>query len=183
MALAVKRKVRFNYHDYLLLPEGKRYEIIDGDLHMTPAPLIYHQYVLNNLLDILRSYVKKQKNGMVLCAPVDVVFSNEDIVQPDILFISNERSGILTKENVQGAPDLIVEILSPSTKQRDVEVKFKLYEQRAVREYWIVDPDALSIEVFTLKDEGLVLTRAYTKGLHVASPLFGELKFLVDEVF
>lgn len=180
---ALKRKVRFNWHDYQSLPAEKRYEIIDGDLHMVPAPLTTHQIISRNLADMLWEHISKRKLGELLYAPVDVIFSFEDIVQPDIVFISKERLDILKKENVQGAPDLVIEILSPSTQTTDKEIKLKLYEKYGIREYWIVDPEARSIEVRQLTDDGLKLIRAYPKGTHLKSPLLSELSLPVEEVF
>lgn len=183
MQLALKRKVHFNYRDYLELPYDKRYEIIDGDLHMTPAPLTYHQKITRNIYLLLWEYVKKNNLGELLFAPVDVVFSNEDIVQPDIVFISKQKESILTEENIQGVPDLIIEVLSPSTRQWDKEIKLKLYEKYGVREYWIVDPEALSVEVYHLIDEGLKLYRSFTQTTHLRSLLLKNLKILIDAIF
>lgn len=182
-APTLKRKVRFNIHDYQHLPADKRYEIIDGDLYRVPAPLTTHQKISQKLNQLILNYVEQHNLGEVLYAPVDVILSNEDIIQPDILYISKNRIGILKKENVQGAPDLVVEILSPSNKQRDIETKYKLYERHGVREYWIVDPEAKSIEVFQLMDEGLKLFRTFIEGTHLRSPLFQNLKFLVSDIF
>src|SRR3990167_9175925 len=124
---AAKLNIKFNYSDYLSLPEDKRYELIEGDLHMTPAPLTIHQIISANLFFFLRQHVQENQSGLILNAPVDVVLSDEDVVQPDILFISDERKGILKRENVQGAPDLVIEILSSSTAHRDLHIKKKLY--------------------------------------------------------
>ena|SRR3990167_8879297 len=180
---SARKKVRFNYHDYQLFPADKRYEIIDGDSHMVPAPNTHHQKISRNLELILWDFVKKRNLGEVLDAPVDVILSNEDIVQPDLVFISKKRLGILTEKNVIGAPDLVVEILSPSTKNLDKDIKRKLYEKYGVLEYWIVDPDGASVEVLQMTDDGLKNFRTFPKGTHVQSPLLPELKFLVDEIF
>src|SRR3989339_225359 len=104
--------IKFNYQDYLQLPEDKRYEIIDGELFMVPSPNEAHQRILLTLTTILLNYVKKNKLGYIYCAPFDVLFSEEDIVQPDIIFVSNENRKIITKDNIKGAPDLLIEILS-----------------------------------------------------------------------
>lgn len=177
------RKVRFTYHDYLHLPEDKRYEIIDGDLHMTPAPLMKHQKVSGHLYRILHEWADKESRGEVFYAPVDVILSDEDVLQPDLLFISQERLGILTEKNVQGAPDLVIEILSPHSQEWDRSIKRKLYEKYGVREYWMVDLEAQSIEVLPLTDEGFKTLRVYTKGTHLKSPLLENLSFSVEEIF
>lgn len=183
MTQALRKKVRFTYQDYLQIPGEKRYEIIDGDLHMTPAPLTRHQKILGNIFRKLWDFVTERKLGEVLFAPVDVVLSQEDIVQPDILFISRDRLGILTEKNVQGPPDLLIEILSPSTKNWDQETKRKLYERYGVREYWIVDPDAQTIEILQMTDDGFKTYRVFSRGTHVRSPLLEGFTFLVEEIF
>jgi len=143
--------IKFNYQDYLQLPENKRYEIIDGDLFMVPSPNEAHQRFLVTLTNIMVNYVRKNKLGSIYCAPFDVLFSEEDIVQPDIIFVSNENRKIITKDNIKGAPDLLVEILSPGTSKRDLGIKKKLYAKKGVREYWIVDPERETVDVFKLK--------------------------------
>ena len=115
--------IKFNYQDYLQLPEDKRYEIIDGDLFMVPSPNEAHQHILSNIFYVLFDYVRKNKLGAVYCAPFDILFSEEDIVQPDIIFVSNENRKIITKDNIKGVPDLLIEILSPGTSKRDLGIK------------------------------------------------------------
>ncbi|OHB91113.1 MAG: restriction endonuclease, partial [Planctomycetes bacterium RIFCSPHIGHO2_12_42_15] len=132
--------IKFNYQDYLQLPEDKRYEIIDGDLFTVPSPNEAHQHILVYIFNCVFNYVRKNKLGYVYCAPFDVLFSEEDIVQPDIIFVSNENRKIITKDNIKGTPDLLIEILSPDTSKRDLGIKKKLYAKNGVREYWIVDP-------------------------------------------
>ncbi|MFN3533288.1 MAG: Uma2 family endonuclease [Candidatus Brocadia sp.] len=149
----MQTSIRYNYQDYLQLPEDKRYEIIDGDLFMVPSPNERHQHILSNIFYILFDYVRKNKLGTVYCAPFDILFSEEDIVQPDIIFVSNKNKKIITKDNIKGAPDLLVEILSPSTSKRDIGIKKKLYARHGVREYWIVDPEHETVEVFLLRDK------------------------------
>lgn len=156
--------IKFNYQDYLQLPEDKRYEIIDGDLFMVPSPNEAHQRILLTLTTILLNYIKKNKLGYIYCAPFDVLFSEEDIVQPDIIFVSDKNKKIITKDNIQGAPDLLVEILSPGTSKRDVGIKKKLYAKKGVREYWIVGPEEETIEVLNLK-EGEFLGKSYNTGV------------------
>ena len=143
--------IKFNYQDYLQLPEDKRYEIIDGDLFMVPSPNESHQHILTNILYILINYVRRNKLGAIYCAPFDILFSDEDIVQPDVIFVSNENKKVITKDNIKGSPDLLVEILSPSTSKRDMGIKKKLYARHGVREYWIVDPKRETVDVFRLK--------------------------------
>lgn len=131
---------------------------------MVPSPNERHQHILSNIFYVLFDYVRKNKLGAVYCAPFDVLFSEEDIVQPDIVFVSNENKKIITKDNIKGAPDLLIEILSPGTSKRDVGIKKKLYAKNGVREYWIVDPEEETIEVLNLK-EGEFLGKSYNTGV------------------
>ena len=130
--------LKFTYEDYVLMPEGKRYEIVEGELYMVPAPTTTHQRISRKLEEMLSRFVEERKLGEVFDAPIDVVFSETDIVQPDIIFISNENKNIIKEENIKGAPDLIIEILSPSSAQRDKTIKKKLYAKNGVKEYWLV---------------------------------------------
>lgn len=180
--IPLRKQVRFNYQDYLHIPGDKRYEIIDGDLHMVPAPFTKHQLVSRNIETCLWSFVQKGDLGEVMNAPTDVILTQEDIVQPDILFISKKRLGILTEKNIQGAPDLVVEILSPSTKDWDLEIKKKLYEKHGVLEYWIVDTEAQSIAVFQFTEEGYRLVQNYISPSVLQSPLLAGFKMPLKEV-
>ena len=175
-------RLRFTYRDYLLLPEGDRRELIEGDFHVVPAPSIRHQTVAANLGTLLRELVRRNRLGIILWAPTDVVLSPETVVQPDILFVSNERRGIITEPNVSGAPDLVVEILSPGTAERDRELKLNLYARYGVREYWIVDPEDETVEVMELGPEGPLDVRRYDAG-SVESRLLPGLSVTLDDIF
>ena len=179
----LKKKVRFTYQDYLHIPGDKRYEIIEGDLHMVPAPLTYHQKISRSLEYYLWDFVAKNDLGEVLDAPVDVLLTNEDVVQPDLLFISKDRLTILTEKNVCGAPDLVVEILSPSSREWDREFKKRLYEKHGVLEYWIADPDAKAVEVYTFTEDGFQLVQSYPRTSTLSSPLLKGLKIPLEKVF
>ena len=174
--------LRFTYRDYPLLPEGDRRELIEGDFYVVPAPSFRHQIISRNLGTLLWEFVRGEGLGQVVWAPTDVVLSLESVVQPDILFISNERRGIITEDNVSGAPDLVVEILSPSTAERDRELKRTLYARYGVREYWIVDPEDSSVEVMALEEAGFVSARRYTSG-QVEPPLLPGLAIPLGEIF
>ena len=175
-------RLRFTYRDYLLLPEGDRRELIEGDFYVVPAPSIRHQTVAANLGTLLRELVRRNRLGIILWAPTDVVLSPETVVQPDILFVSNERRGIITEPNVSGAPDLVVEILSPGTEERDRELKLNLYARYGVREYWIVDPEDETVEVMGLGAEGAAGVRRYDAG-SVESRLLPGLSVTLDDIF
>lgn len=150
---------------------------------MVPSPLPYHQIICRNLEEQLWKFVQAQRLGEVLFAPCDVVLSEETVVQPDILFISSERVAIIHKEEIRGAPDLIVEILSPATAQRDRTYKRTLYARSGVKEYWIVDPDAQTIEVLALGGRGYKRAGIYGREQMLESPLLTELKISLAEVF
>lgn len=179
----LKRKVRLSYTDYANLEDENRYELIEGELFMVPSPGFYHQTVLGNLFKLLIRFIEKTKAGIVVCAPLDVVLSPNDVVQPDILFISKERMNIVTEKNIQGAPDLVVEILLPSTLERDKIVKKYLYEKHGVKEYWIVEPVGKLNEILTLKDEGYEFFGSFFLDDTLQSPLLKKLRIPLKEVF
>ena len=179
----LKEKTRLTYEDYSALPDEKRYELIEGDLYMVPAPDFYHQIVSGNIEFFLWDFVKKRNLGTVVHALVDVVLTTEDVIQPDILYISNERRGIITGRNVSGAPDLVIEILSPSTQERDKIVKRDLYATHGVKEYWIVDPLTKSVEVMTISTKGFKLYGIFLKEDTLTSPLIDGLSIPLKEVF
>jgi Uma2 family endonuclease len=141
---------RITWQDTLRMPEdGKRYEAIDGELYVTAAPFRRHQRVSLNLATALHALLDASGLGWVYHAPIGVEFpKTEEGVQPDIVFVSRLRDSVLVKEGIRGAPDLVIEILSPSTAGRDRTIKKKLYERQGVGQYWIVDPDAESVEIW-----------------------------------
>jgi Uma2 family endonuclease len=176
-------KVRFTYSDYCLLPDDKRYELIDGDLYMAPAPLIRHQVILRTLLSLLWPFVRDNGLGQVYSSPVDVIFSNEDVFQPDLLFVAAGREGIVTERACEGPPDLVIEILSPSTGQRDRELKRKVYANYGVKEYWLVDPENDSVQVLRLAEVDFADCGIFRSGSSLTTPLLPGLELLVSEVF
>lgn len=175
--------VKFTYEDYLNTPEDKRYELIDGELFMTPAPGELHQRVSILLGSKLFQFASENNLGRVYVAPFDVVLSDLDVVQPDLLFVSNERSRIITPENVQGAPDLVVEILSPSTATRDTTFKRVLYARYGVREYWMVDTQEATITVLLPGDRGLEVADVYGEGETLTSATLQGFQLNIDDVF
>jgi len=177
-------KIKFTYKDYKSLPESetRRYELMEGELIMVPSPNEYHQRVSGGLEFILRAFVEGKNLGRVYYAPLDVHLG-EDVVQPDILFISRERFSIITEEEIQGAPDLVVEILSPATAERDQTYKKTLYARHGVREYWIVDPEEKAITVMTLGKAGFESFGTYGKRDILKSSIFSGLNISLSEVF
>ncbi len=153
------RSTKLTYEDYLLFPDdGKRHELIQGDHYMTPAPSTKHQRVSRNLVTALWTCVHQRRLGEVFNAPCDVILSDEDVVQPDILFVSTAKAAIVTEDNVKGSPDLVVEIVSDATRKRDEVTKRKLYERFGVQEYWIVDPELKTVKVLRLSGQQYVRT-------------------------
>ena len=173
------------YEDYLTFPDndGIRKEIIEGELYMTPAPSTRHQLILGRLFKALDNFVLKENKGIVLLAPCDVIFSSINVMQPDILFISNQNLKILTEKNIQGAPDLLVEILSPYTTDNDCIYKKMAYEKFGVKEYWIVDPVEKYIEIWTLKEKKFELFSTIQRHESIHSPLLKDLKLELSKIF
>ena len=147
-------RVKLTYDDFLLFPDdGKRHELIDGEHYVTPSPNIRHQTILGNLHFLMRAWLEQHPVGRVFMAPLDVVFTQFDVVEPDLLFVSRHRAAdILTAKHVTGAPDVVVEIGSRSTRKRDETIKRRLYERSGVSEYWIVDPDLDVVRVYRHRD-------------------------------
>jgi Uma2 family endonuclease len=149
---------RMTYADYLAMPEdGRRYEILDGELVEMSSPTTRHQRVLLELAVQIHRLVKERGRGTVLCAPCDVVLAQDQVVQPDILYVSEERRAIVQKAAVMGAPDFLIEVLSPSNRAWDRVRKRRVYGKSGVREYWIVDPEEKTIEVYRLEGSELLL--------------------------
>jgi Uma2 family endonuclease len=178
-----KAKIKFTYEDYVQLPEDKRYELMEGEFHMVPSPGWGHQTIVMRIFLALCHYVTSRGLGEVRFAPLDVVLSAEDVLQPDILFISKERSHIITEKNIQGAPDLVIEVLSPATAERDRGLKRKLYAKFGVTEYWTVDPEGKSIEVMSSGEKGFDTVHVYKMSESVSSPLLKGLSFNLGEIF
>jgi Uma2 family endonuclease len=177
----INPQIKFTYRDYLLLPEGDRRELIEGDFYMAPSPVFWHQYIGSTVATALNNHVRPDRLGVVVSAPMDVVLSEGTVVQPDVIFISRRRLGII-REYIMGAPDLVIEILSPGTSARDRELKLRLYARYGVLEYWIVDPDRRSVQVMVLGAQGYDTIRTYTSGAIESSVLPG-LNLTLDEIF
>ncbi|HUP62712.1 MAG TPA: Uma2 family endonuclease [Thermoanaerobaculia bacterium] len=179
--MATETSTKLTYEDYVNLPnDGKRYEIIDGELYVNPAPNIKHQKVAAKLFYELYSFVKPRKLGEVFFAPCDVVLSEIDTLQPDILFVSAARMEIITRANVKGAPDLVIEVLSEGTRNYDETIKKKRYERFAVSEYWIVDIDDDSVRVHRRVGTRFELVDAVAT---ITTPLLPGFTLAVHEIF
>ena len=168
--------------DYKLLPEGSPCQLIGGELIMVPAPNPRHQIILGNIVEKVRQFTKGL--GITLFSPVDVYLGEEDAYQPDMIFISKQRQEIIKKDGIYGAPDLVVEILSPSTAYYDIKKKFKVYERYGVKEYWIVDPEMKGVEIFLLNQKGeFELTAKHYDTGTVKSTLLAGMEIYLKDIF
>ena len=174
---------KLTYEDYANMEGDERYELIDGELILVASPNEDHQMVSMELGSQMHSFVKANNLGWVFHAPFDVLFTDSDVVQPDLMFISSEREHIRTPATTQGAPDLIVEILSPSSSRRDWRDKRELYASHGVQEYWIVDPTNRIVWVMLLQDGALVEQGAYGEGDTVTSSTLEGFSISLDEIF
>ena len=178
-------RVRLTVRDYLSIPEDdeNRYELIDGDLYMAAAPSWEHQDSVLGLASELRGFVRANGLGRVAIAPLDVFLSDEDVFQPDIIFVSVERLDIIHSDGVHGAPDLVVEVLSPGTERRDKTLKRERYAMFDVKEYWQADPIAKTIVVLRARDGAFECVGEFVEGMTLATPLLPGLRVDVSEVF
>ena len=183
MATTTEGPVRQTYKDYCATPDDERYELLNGKLMMVPAPNRKHQKVLGNLYSELRRFNEEHGLGEVYMAPFDVFLSDTDVVEPDLLFISRAREHTLTDENVQGAPDLVIEILSPSTAHKDLGEKHELYDRHGVLEYWIVDPVAETIAVHRRRDGRLELAETFGRRDTLRTAVLKGLQLKLEDVF
>jgi len=175
---------RLTYPELRLMPDdGKRYELIDGEVFVTPSPSEKHQRVLRNLLVSLHNHVHARKLGRVYIAPFDVVFGEKTALQPDLLFVSTKRLGIIGPEYVLGAPDLVVEILSPYRQSYDRVTKLEQYAQNGVAEYWIVDSIAESVEIHVLAGSRYELKGAFAGEETLQSPLLPGWQIAAGDLF
>ena len=178
-----RSRIKFTYEDYRHTPEDKRYELLDGELIMVPASRTAHQRTSRDILIPINTFVAENDLGEVFIAPCDVVLSDTDVVQPDLLFVSKERSHIINEDNIRGAPDLVIEILSPSTAQRDRTLKRTLYALHGVPEYWQADTDAKIAMVLTLDNGEYKVAGIYGEGQTLVSPLLQGFTLDIDKIF
>lgn len=180
------RQSKFTYEDYLLFPDDRqRHELIDGDHYVTPSPTTKHQRISLKLSTTLTNFLRRSPLGEVFAAPYDVVLSDLDVVQPDLLFIAKAHASLVTDKNIRGAPDLVIEILSETTRKTDELVKRKLYERYGVSEYWIVDPELETVKVCRLTDQGYGRIAELTReaGDALSTPLLPGLQIPLIDIF
>lgn len=175
---------RSTKEDYERLPEGAPYQLIGGELIMSPSVVFFHQWILSNLMDALSPFVRKNRLGRMIVAPMDVYLTDDDVYQPDILFIRQDQlSKIDFNDRVHFAPDLVIEILSPSTAYYDYSRKKAIYCERGVKEYWIIDPQDKTIEIM-VNDGKVFQTEALLREPAILeSAMFPGFSMKVEEVF
>lgn len=172
----------FTVEDYLALPEGAPFELINGKLTHMPSPKDPHQQVSINLSTFLNFHVRKHKLGLVRTAPMDVHLAKNNILQPDILFIASENKHIL-KDYVYGAPDFIVEILSPGTQDKDRGEKMEAYGSFGVKEYWLIDAYEKRLEIFQNKNAKLIKQREIQNSGTIESFVIKDFTFELSDLF
>ncbi|MBZ5515422.1 MAG: Uma2 family endonuclease [Acidobacteriia bacterium] len=175
---------KFTYEDLQHFPDdGNRYEIVDGELFVTPSPIPLHQRIIMNLSAQLWQHVRTHGLGEVFTAPLDIVFSDITVLEPDILFVSQARLHIIGEKNLSGPPDLVVEVLSESSSRLDREIKPKQYALHGVPEFWRIDPWVQTVEVFQLHLGNYDLAASLGVGDELTSPLFPGLSLHVSSLW
>jgi Uma2 family endonuclease len=180
-------RAKLTYADFVRFPDdGQRHELIDGEHYVTPSPATAHQRLVRELLVALHSHCRATGIAEVFAAPFDVVLSDVDVVEPDLILVLRDQASIVTHAHIRGTPALVVEILSPGTRSRDRGIKLRAYERHGVLEYWIIDPDSRRIEIWRRTDTGTLATAA---GLSASaadvltSPLLPGFALRVSEAF
>lgn len=182
--MTLQYRVRFKADDIWDAPDdGKTYEVIDGGLYVTPAPGWAHQQALAVLFGYLWQYIWPRRLGRLTPAPTGVALDDENGVQPDIVYISREREHLISERGVEGAPDLVVEVLSPSTQARDRGIKMRRYANSGVPHCWLVVPETRSLEAYALAEQGYELTGVYGPGETFRPALFPGLEVPIDELW
>ncbi|HEY7557137.1 MAG TPA: Uma2 family endonuclease [Candidatus Binatia bacterium] len=177
-------KIVLTYEDYVLLPNDRnRHEILEGELTVTPAPSTKHQTASGNLFVVLAHYIKERDLGKLFHAPIDLILESTSVLQPDLLFVSKTRQSIITERAVEGAPDLVIEILSPATSRTDRITKAQIYARHRVPAYWIVDPELEALEIYLLDADGYRLATRLQGRNPTLAPPFQDLKVVAADLF
>jgi len=162
--LTVEKKKKYTVADYMLLEEGAPFQLINNDLIMSPSPSLLHQLILGEFYDAIKTFLKENKNkGLLVLPPMDIHLDEDNVYQPDLIFISAERINEIIKDHIEGAPDIVVEILSPSNAYYDLRQKKDIYEKYGVKEYIIIDPVQENADVYVLKDGSYQLPQKVQK--------------------
>ncbi|MFN0049509.1 MAG: Uma2 family endonuclease [Cytophagales bacterium] len=182
--LLKEEKVISTIEEYEFLPEGAKYQFIDQEIIEMPSPFTRHQKIIGKLFFIITSYAIKNNLGDIFVAPLDVELNKNNIFQPDIFFISTKNKDIITDKRIVGSPDLVFEVLSEGTAYLDYKKKKSVYEAEGVKEYWIVDPESQTIEIFVnTPEKEFQLFSVYKRGKLLQSTIFIDLVFEFDSVF
>jgi Uma2 family endonuclease len=184
-AMALRANKVWTYDDLVRMPEpqdGKRYEILDGELVVSPSPALRHQYVLGRVFYALMREIQDARRGLVFTAPLDVVLSWTRVVIPDLVAVRADRFEILQRRGVFGPPDLVIEILSPSNRRYDQNRKRRIYASSGIPEYWIIDPDGNTLDQLVLGERDYVLDGVYEPGDRLHSVVF-DFEIDVAELF
>ncbi len=177
-------RVVLTYEDLTAIPPDRnRYELFYGELNVTAAPNTAHQDAVLNLATLFQVHVRAKRLGRVYIAPYDVILSDTTIVEPDIMFVSTRRRSIVTMAHIRGAPDLVVEVLSPSTQQVDRHVKMQLYAQFGVSHYWIVDPERREILGYALEKDNYRLVGSGQNEEEISLPPYSDLRLKLSDVW
>ena len=176
--------VRFKAEDIFDAPDdGKIYEVIDGGLYVSPSPSWWHQLAVGNLFAILWNFVHLHDLGKIVPAPLGVILDPEDGVEPDLVYVARERMHIISARGINGVPDLLVEVLSPSSRARDEGIKLRRYAAAGVPHYWTLDPDARVLRPYRLSDEGYELVGTFGSGTTFTPELFPGLVIPIDDLW
>lgn len=177
-------KIVLTYEDYVLLPNDRnRYEILEGELTVTPAPGTKHQSASANLFKLLSRHIDEHDLGKLFYAPIDLILAPTIILQPDLLFVFSAHQHIITERAIEGVPDLVIEILSPTTSRTDRVNKAQIYARYGVSVYWIVDPEHEAIEIYLLEADGYRLTVTLQGATSTLAPPFKEFEIAARDVF
>jgi Uma2 family endonuclease len=169
--------------DYRAMPEGSRYQLVEGDLIMSPSPNRFHQRIVWNLSQLFGRHIAAHPVGEVCLAPFDVYLSEHDVVQPDVLFVARENLGIIAEDGIHGAPDLVIEVLSPATAQLDKKTKRRVYARAGVKEMWLVDPLLLQIQRYDFTRDQAKPVQLIEEDESFATPLLPGLSVAAAEIF
>jgi Uma2 family endonuclease len=188
MAQSAGSAAKLTYDDLVAMfpaDDGIRRELIDGELFVTPSPLIRHQQLVLRLTVALGVHLEAHPDqGEAFTAPCDVILTAHDVVEPDLLVVLGDQQNILTDKNIQGAPALVIEILSPGTRRRDQSLKRQLFDRAGVREYWMVDPDRNQVTVHRRATDGsFPVVTTLGAGDTLATPLLPGWGLALDRLF
>jgi Uma2 family endonuclease len=182
--MAPQTTIELTYEDYLEIPnDGRRYEIIDGELYVNPAPATQHQAAVMNIAALLWNFMRAHHTGRVFVSPYDVILSDNDVVQPDVLWIASAHADLVANRGLEGPPDLVVEVLSPSSVKLDEKIKHTRYAFFGIPEYWIVDPESEHVRVFRLRDRVLQLVAELAGNDPVTSPILRGFSITAFNIF